>query len=346
MHLFFSEPAFLDRDLFLDYRIVRGEDGTEIELESELEWAFTRRIGLVIEAPYGFLNPKEESTENGFGDIAIAPRALLMDTERFLLAAYDFDGTLVWRRILGPFESQHGLGASPIVFEELVIIPNEQVGPSSIIALDRQTGKTVWSTLRKSRILGTSYGTPIIVKSKNDAPQLICCSIAMGVTSLDPYTGTLNWSSGELPARTVASPAYGNGVIIQTCGGGGIGKFMVAVDLTGKGDVSQTHVKYTRNKALPYVPTPIAYNGYLFLWTDQGVAHCVEIETGKTVWANKRVSGALKGSPICVDGKLYAICENGDVVVIDPPARLLAQTVFPVSISTQLTTPWSVHRKR
>ena len=238
------------------------------------------------------------------------------DQEQFLLAAYDFDGTLIWRRILGPFESQHGLGVSPIVFEELVIIPNEQDGPSSIIAVDRRTGKTVWSALRKTQIQGTSYATPIIVKSKDGSPQLICSSRTMGVTSLDPYTGTLNWNSGELPARTVASPAYGNGLIIQTCGGGGKGMFMVAVDPSGKGDVSQTHVKYTRDKLLPYVPTPVAYNGYLFLWTDQGVVNCVEIETGKTVWANKRAGGSISGSPICVDGKLYAICENGDVVVI------------------------------
>ena len=250
------------------------------------------------------------------------------DQERFLLACYDFDGTLIWRRILGPYESQHGLGASPIIFEELVIIPNEQDGPSSIIALDRRTGKTVWSVLRNFQTSATSYATPIIVRSKEEPPQLICSCKTMGVTSLDPYTGNLNWSSGELPARTVASPVYGNGVILQTCGGGGVGKFMVAVDPTGKGDVSQTHVKYSRDKALPYVPTPIVYQGYLFLWTDQGVVHCVEIDTGKTVWANNRVGGAISGSPVCVDGKLYAICENGDVAVIaaSPQFQLLGKT--------------------
>ena len=42
VHLFLTEPAFLDRDLFLDYRIIRGADENEMELEAELEWAFTR----------------------------------------------------------------------------------------------------------------------------------------------------------------------------------------------------------------------------------------------------------------------------------------------------------------
>ena len=86
VHLFLTEPAFLDRDLFLDYRIIRGADENEMELEAELEWAFTRRIGLVIEAPYRLLDPEGAPNENGFGDMAIAPRVLLVDTERFLLS--------------------------------------------------------------------------------------------------------------------------------------------------------------------------------------------------------------------------------------------------------------------
>ena len=78
----------------------------------------------------------------------------------------------------------------------------------------------------------------------------------------------------------------------------------------------------------PYVPTPVAYNGYLFLWTDQGVVNCLEIETGKNVWSNKRVGGKISGSPICVDGKLYAITEQGDVVVMaaSPEYKLYGKT--------------------
>lgn len=237
------------------------------------------------------------------------------DWENFFLAAYDFDGNLVWRRNLGPFVSQHGLGVSPIIFENMVIIPNDQDGPSSIIAVNRDNGRTVWSTLRDFQDQGTSYATPILIQSKDGTPQLICSSKTMGVTSLNPNTGRLNWLSGPLPARTVASPAYGNGLIVQTCGGGGIGKHLVAVDPNGRGDVSQTHIKYTRTKILPYVPTPIAYKDHLYLWTDQGVISCVEIETGQNIWT-ERVSEKFSGSPICIDGKLYAISEDGDVVVV------------------------------
>jgi hypothetical protein len=87
VHAFSTEPAFLDRDFFLDTRISRGEEGNEVEFEAEVEWALTRRIGVVLEAPFLFVNPEEGETEQGFGDFAFAPRFLLAETNRFLLSA-------------------------------------------------------------------------------------------------------------------------------------------------------------------------------------------------------------------------------------------------------------------
>lgn len=247
------------------------------------------------------------------------------DKENYFLAAYDFDGQLVWRRNLGRFESQHGQGVSPIVYKELVIMPNDQDGPSSILAVNRKTGETVWSTLRSVR--RTSYATPMIFREPGRKPQLICSSGAMGVTSLDPDTGRLNWMTGEFPLRTVASPIEADGLIIQSCGGGGVGKLLIAVDPHGQGDVSTTHIKYRREKTLPYVPTPVYYEGHVYLWDDNGVVSCMEASTGRNIWT-KRVGGNYSGSPICIDGKLYAISEEGNVVVLaaSPRYRLLGKT--------------------
>lgn len=86
VHLFSLEPAFLDRDLFFDYRHIRAPDVQEAELEIELEWAFTRRIGLVMEGPLVQVNPDDGATELGLGDVAVAPRFLLVDTERLLVS--------------------------------------------------------------------------------------------------------------------------------------------------------------------------------------------------------------------------------------------------------------------
>ena len=86
VHLFSLEPAFLDRDFFLDAVFINHDDGKELSVGAELEWAFTRRLGLVLEIPYTFLNPERGAGLNGVGDLAVAPRFLLVETERWLLA--------------------------------------------------------------------------------------------------------------------------------------------------------------------------------------------------------------------------------------------------------------------
>ncbi|MEC7555973.1 MAG: PQQ-binding-like beta-propeller repeat protein, partial [Planctomycetota bacterium] len=246
--------------------------------------------------------------------------AAFADKERYSVSAYDFDGELVWRRVLGPYESQHGLGASPIIFEDLLIVPNDQDGPSSVIALNRHTGRTVWSQLRKFKSGRTSYATPLVIREKNKAPQLICVSGESGISSLDPRTGHQNWATGPFPLRTVASPVYGNGLVVASCGQGGrYGVLQRAVDTSG-------HVVWTRERILPYVTTPIIYGDHLFEWNDEGIFGCVELASGKDVWT-KRIGGNYSGSPICIDGKIYGVSEKGDVVIVaaSPQFKLLGK---------------------
>ena len=262
-------------------------------------------------------NPKH--TKNSFASSTPATDGervyvAFADEERFALAAYDFEGNLIWRNWLGPFLSRHGQGTSPIVFEDLVIMTNDQDGPSAIVAYDRRNGRQVWSTLRTAR--EASYSTPLIIEPGGGKPQLICLSGATGMTSLDPWTGTTNWSTAEFSQRTVAAPTYVDGVLIGGCGQGGKGVRLIGVDPSGSGLVETTHVKFRRDKDLPYVPAGIGYNHRLFLWGDNGVVSCVDPHTGKNIW-QERVGGNYSGSPICLDGKLYCIDETGMVVVIN-----------------------------
>jgi hypothetical protein len=87
IHSFGIEPAFTGRDLFLDHSYRKGNGVTEHESELELEWAFTNRLGLIMEIPYVWEDEKGVATSSGFGDFAIVPRALLIESERFLLTA-------------------------------------------------------------------------------------------------------------------------------------------------------------------------------------------------------------------------------------------------------------------
>ena len=87
VHGFGFEPTYLDRDLFLDFAFVQGEGEKEFETEIELEWALTRRLGLVVELPFIERYPSSGSTVSGFGDIAIAPRAMIYEGKRFIVSA-------------------------------------------------------------------------------------------------------------------------------------------------------------------------------------------------------------------------------------------------------------------
>ena len=250
--------------------------------------------------------------------------ATFADDEDYLVSAYDMDGVLLWRKNIGPYFSQHGLGASPIVFEDMVIVPNDQDGASAIYAFDKETGRTLWSTLRPIAV--TSYATPILYQPEGGDAQLICSSEAAGISALDAYTGRHLWSTDPLPARSVSSPVLFGGAILQTCGGGGQGKELLAVR-PPNGTESSPSQAFKRERVLPYVPTPIFFEGHLYLWNDNGVVSCANAETGENIWT-ERIGGNYSGSPICVDGKIYILDEAGEAVVIaaSPEYRLLGKS--------------------
>lgn len=241
------------------------------------------------------------------------------DNDHYQLAAFDFqDGRSIWTVDLGPFVSQHGHGLSPILYEDLVIATNDQKGPSFIAAFRRDTGEQVWRAPRAVR--ETSYSTPMILDGDTDRPQLICFSGASGVSALDPRTGDELWSTGEMPMRTLASPVFGEGVIIASCGKGGRGHHMLAVEPPGAPQ-SKPVIRWERTTMLPYVPTPIIHAGTLYLWTDDGVVCRVDLQTGETL-ERLRVGGTYSSSPVLIDGHLYCPAEDGEIAVVGVTPKL------------------------
>jgi hypothetical protein len=78
VHAFHVEPAFLGRDVLLHVE----REGDEHGVEAELEWALTRRLLLVAEVPYAWTED-----EDGFGDVALGLRGLLLETDRLIVSA-------------------------------------------------------------------------------------------------------------------------------------------------------------------------------------------------------------------------------------------------------------------
>ncbi len=87
VHAFNIEPAVTGRDLFATYRYRSGDEAIEQEMELELECALTKRLGFIVEAPWSAESERGGPRVDGFGDLALVPRALVYESDRFLLTA-------------------------------------------------------------------------------------------------------------------------------------------------------------------------------------------------------------------------------------------------------------------
>ena len=233
--------------------------------------------------------------------------------DEYTLVALDHDGHEKWKLDLGPYTSMHSAGPSPIVYRDLVILGNDQDGESSLLAFDRLSSALRWQTSRRAETV--SYSTPCVLSRAGLPDELIFLSAAHGMSGIDPETGKTNWELDVFDKRTVASPIIADGLVLGSCGSGGGGTYAVAVRPGTPDGASQPEQAWKITDAAPYVPTMLARNGLIFMWSDKGIASCVRAETGKVVW-KQRLGGNFYGSPVCVDDRLYCIAENGDVVVI------------------------------
>jgi len=230
------------------------------------------------------------------------------------LLSLDHAGRDRWRRGLGAFDSMHGHGTSPIAVGGLVVLANDQRGTASLIAVDRQTGKTRWQAERRSGL--TPASTPCVFRAAGLPPRLIFTTTAHGISAVDPNTGQTDW---ELPKvfldRCVGSPVFDRGRVVASYGYGQRGTRLVAARPGEKARGVEPKIAWDLKKSVPLVPTPIAKDGRLFLWSDDGTTAAMEIETGKLLW-RQRVEGSFYGSPVWVDGRLYCISKKGEVVVL------------------------------
>jgi outer membrane protein assembly factor BamB len=231
----------------------------------------------------------------------------------YLVLALDHTGKEVWRIDLGPFKSGHGFGSSPIVFDDLLIVVNDQDGESFAVGLDAGTGKLRWKVERRCK---ATWATPCIRQHPGRAAELILTSYELGITSLDPGTGMRNWeidvfSKGHVESP-ISSPIVAGDLVIGTCGWLGVRKEVIAVRPGKVG--SKSEVVWQIDRAAPLTPTPLVKDDLLFLISDEGMATCASVQSGEVYW-RERVPGSYYGSPICTGKHLYCINRDGEVIV-------------------------------
>jgi outer membrane protein assembly factor BamB len=92
---------------------------------------------------------------------------------------------------------------------------------------------------------------------------------------------------------------------------------LVAIRSGGKGDVSESHIKWTTNEGVGQVPSPLVYRGRVYLVKHGGIVTCFNAETGDKIYSDKLGPRVYyNASPVAADGKIYFCSYLGSVVVV------------------------------
>lgn len=242
------------------------------------------------------------------------------------LACVDFSGKIVWQTNL---QAKYGedtlwwdLGTSPVLTKTHCVVAVMQTGPSYLVAFEKSTGKVAW---KEDRDLGApeeaaqSYSTPIVL-NKNGQETLVVLG-ADHVTAHDAANGKEIWRVGGLNPtghkyfRSIASAVVHNGIVVAPYARA---ETVTAIKLGGSGDVTASHVVWTKKGNGSDVPTPAAADGKVYVLNDRGTLTCLDIATGKELWSGQTEKNRsnFSSSPILADGKIYLTREDGKTFVL------------------------------
>jgi len=230
-------------------------------------------------------------------------------------AAIDTDsGKVLWSRRDLPCDHFRGAASSPIVYNDLLIIPFDGFDLQYVAALDKNTGKTVWKTPRAFDYGTTNgdrkkaYCTPAVFEI-NGIDQVVCPA-AEATEAFDPKTGKLLWTVHHGGMNASARPLYEEGLIFIVNGSGR----MIAAE-PPKSAGKDADVAWESSKGAPKKASPVIVDGLMYLCADTGVVSCVDPASGKVIWS-KRMAKEYAASPIAAEGRVYFFGREGEVHVV------------------------------
>jgi outer membrane protein assembly factor BamB len=296
----------------------------------------------------------------------------------FGLICYDLKGKELWRHPLPMALSggQYGTSSSPLIAGNLVVVNRDQDEDSCLLALDVQTGKTVWQTPRPEAY--GSFGTAILW-SNNGVEEVI----TPGSLRLKGYalkTGVEDWVVQGVSCYACTTPVVGDGLLFFAAESDGKAEYkyptwekflekydknkdsvvtfdefepghrdymrgydlnrdgkidknewaqilehvakgenvIVAIRPGGRGDISQSHVAWKFSRGLPYVASPLFYEGRIYLVKNGGMLSSLEAKTGQPFYIQERLDalGNYYSSPVAGGGRIYLASQNGKLTVV------------------------------
>ena len=215
--------------------------------------------------------------------------------------ALDMTGKRIWARNLGVPDNHYGHGSSLIVYKDKLLIQYDTNRAGKLLALNTQTGNTVWETARSSKI---SWSSPILVNTGSRTEVILTTN--PNVNGYDPETGKELWNIACLSGEVGPSAGYADGMVFAC---NEYAK-LVGIKIGGTPEIV-----WEADEFLPEVSSPLAVNGMLYIATTYGAFACYDAKTGEKLWSQE-FGDAIYSSPVFADGKVYVTDMTGKTHII------------------------------
>lgn len=226
-------------------------------------------------------------------------------------------GETIWQQRLAVDDSV-GPGSSPIISDELMLVACDGIDQQFVVALSIDDGSIAWKTPRPP-IRATNpefqkaYSTPLLIEVAGKRQAVI--PGAQWLVAYDPASGQEIWRAdcGDGFSNT-AMPLFHSGLIWFS--NGYTSAELIAIDPTGKGDVSKTHIRMRQSRNVPIKPSLVADDENLYLISDSGILSACDQQTAQGIW-RERVGGTFSASPIRSGGQILIANHDGDLIVFE-----------------------------
>jgi outer membrane protein assembly factor BamB len=209
-----------------------------------------------------------------------------------------------------------GPGSSPVLWEDLLIIPCDGADMQYVVALNKGTGEEVWRTARPpieqtDGEFRKSYSTPLVIAVNGDEQVVIPGS--QWCIAYEPRTGKEIWRVNHGRGFSLVPRPVFDGHLVFFCTGY-MGDRLLAIRPDGMGDVTQTHIAWEKSKQVPTMPSPLVVDNRIYTVNDGGIAICFDATSGEEKW-RERVRGRYSSSPLYAEGHIYVCSHEGRTTI-------------------------------
>lgn len=240
--------------------------------------------------------------------------------------AFDVKGKPAWNTKLeaNPIYLDFGTGSSPALADDLLVIVSDNEKQQYIAAYDKHTGKRAWLSYRnlggKSQpVTRSGWATPFVWRHPQRTEII---TIGPGEVVSYDLTGKELWRLAGMSLSPIPTPFAYDGLLYVN---GGRGRPLFAIRPGASGDISlqkdQTSnefVVWSQPRAGTYLPSSVAYQGFVYTLTETGILTRFDAKTGKQTYKSRidPTATAFTTTPWAYNGMLFCLSEEGQTYVV------------------------------